>query len=257
MNSLHIIFNPYLRYGQLITTSDPTVGPYKKVLPKSVRDLFISYLSYGGVKFKRGDNWILFPLKGFLCIEETDDDETGAPNKHSLFHLQNMGRMPVWILFYCTTRRCLALFLWRDWRDDVFSEGFMAGKFVAHQSRSCYLPDESVEHVANILLGGDVRGLESDTHGALFKFKSKTLETQGVLRLRILYTDARDLPTFSLRGEILYCRCCCCWRYLLFRSILFLENLAVLMISLPSAAHKAYKIGILHRDLSAGNIKDK
>lgn len=71
-----LIFGFYLRYGQLTPRQrgfDPTVKPYRKNIPKAVREVFgrySKYAWYGGAKFKRGDP---SPFPGrFFYIKVTD-----------------------------------------------------------------------------------------------------------------------------------------------------------------------------------------
>ncbi|KAF8801962.1 hypothetical protein BYT27DRAFT_7147022 [Phlegmacium glaucopus] len=88
-------------------------------------------------------------------------------------------------------------------------------------------------------LGGDVLGLETETQDWVQKLspKSKHLKCKMVCHRIILDTVARDLSTFVWCKLLLSC-----------------------IADAVEGAQQAYKAGILHRDLSAGNImivKDK
>ena len=58
------------------------------------------------------------------------------------------------------------------------------------------LKKASVEHVANMLLGGDVCGLETDGNGLRALFKFKTLATQDSSQSFNFDTVARDSSSF-------------------------------------------------------------
>ncbi|KAF8805949.1 hypothetical protein BYT27DRAFT_7103389, partial [Phlegmacium glaucopus] len=87
--------------------------------------------------------------------------------------------------------------------------------------------------------GGDVPGLEAETQEWIEELssKSKYLKCKMVCHHLILNTVARDLSTFTWCKVLLSC-----------------------IADAVEGAQQAYKAGILHHDLSAGNImivKDK
>lgn len=137
----------------------------------------------------------------------------------------------------------------------MFSEGFVAGGIGVYESRSSNLPDSEkgeCQARASMPLGG-ISSLETETQKWVTELspESKRLKGKMVCHRINLDTVARDLSTFT---SAKFCIADTVEGRYFIRSF----SLEILMV-LP-AAQNAYKVGILHRNLSAGNImiiKDK
>jgi hypothetical protein len=110
--------------------------------------------------------------------------------------------------------------------------------------------------VAFVRLGGDADGLETETQEwvtELLSPESKRLKHLMVGHRIILDTAAPGLSTFTWCKVLLSCIADAV-EGKVFSTVLFrLEILMISHIPIPAAQY-AYKAGILHRDLSAGNI---
>ncbi|KAF8811768.1 hypothetical protein BYT27DRAFT_7088791, partial [Phlegmacium glaucopus] len=249
---LHI-FNFYLRYCQLTLRQrgfDPTVVelPKNEFPPQSVRSAFEKYHQsawYGGAKFKRGSDPL--PFEGFFRMEVTDDQT----KELETFYVPPPKYARACLFPFCrATRRCLAYPYEKDQEKRknrkpptmcFLKDSWQADSQRTDREAAIYriLKEHDVKYVASMRLGGDVPGLETETQDWVRKLspKSKDLKCKMVCHRIILDTVARDLSTFVWCKSLLSC-----------------------IADAVEGAQQAYKAGILHRDLSAGNImivKDK
>ena len=265
-----LVFNFYLRFGQLTPLQrgfDPTVQPCKRSqIPKLVCDAFRHYHKsswYGGTLSKRGQESPSF--EGFLRITVKDDEVQDSTQV--FFIPPPRYQRPSLFPFCCSTRRSLACPLLIKNSKKPPEMCFLKDSWheVSHRTpreAEIYrrLEKGGVKYVASMRLGGDVAGLETETQEWVRELSPNSHSLRAckmVCHRIVLDTVARDLSTFSWCKVLLSCIADAVEGAFFDLPLLF--SLGVLIVFL-SAVQQAYSVGILHRDLSAGNImivKDK
>ncbi|KAF8167522.1 hypothetical protein B0H34DRAFT_682206 [Crassisporium funariophilum] len=238
-----LIFNFYLRYGQLTLSQrgfDTTVEPCEEI-PPVVKDAFNRYYKdawYGGAKLPRGKA-SPFTTR-FFRIQVTDS----VQERTEAFFIPAPQYTSASLFPFCrATRRSLAC---PNQRGD-YTMCFLKDSWQEVSSRAAseadvyrILEKAKVEHVASMRLGGDVEDLRTETQewfDELAHNKRYRKPAVMVCHRLVLNTVARDLSTFMWCKVLLSC-----------------------VADAVEGAQQAYQAGVLHRDLSAGNImivKDK
>jgi hypothetical protein len=252
-----LVFNFYLRYGQLTPFQrgfDPMVELHRGYLPESVRIAFKRYHKstwYGGAKFKRGETPLSF--EGFLRIKVEDDEQKRTDNffipppryqRASLFPFCRATRRSLACSYEKNVKKPTMCFLKDSWHEESLRTDREADIYRT-------LKRERVKHVASMRLGGDVDGMETQTQDWVKDLSSKSHHLQGkmVCHRIVLDTVARDLSTFTWCKVLLSCIADAVEGVCLFH--VFSRKFLTMFLL---AAQQAYSVGILHRDLSAGNI---
>ncbi|PPQ90006.1 hypothetical protein CVT25_009644 [Psilocybe cyanescens] len=249
-----LIFTFYLRFGQLslpqrgFDTSAVALDKINQVLPDKVAHAFDNYYQrswHKGAKFGHQNNLTNEPQKPAntlpffrIAVEDRTLDKT-----ESFFIPAPVFRHTYLTPFARASRRFMAFlddpkdgkmcFLKDSWQE-------VSARTAPEADIYRKLHAKNVEHIASMRLGGDVAGLETKTQVSFDKLshsgRYKKLGRMVCHRI-ILDTVARDLGTFTWCKVLLSC-----------------------LADVVDAAQQAYKAGVLHRDISAGNVmivKDK
>ncbi|KAH9482222.1 hypothetical protein JR316_0004319 [Psilocybe cubensis] len=239
----YIIFEFYLRYGQLTPRQrgfDTNVQPIKDGLPPHVANAFNKYHRkswYEGAKFEHKthpSNHIPISQTQFFRIKIEDRTQGRVetfiipPPIYKKSSLMPFGRASRRSLAYLDDAVAPKMCFFKDsWHDISERSAPEADIYRLLQSKN-------VPNIASMRLGDDVEGSETKTQRWVSAFarsgQHKRIGTMVCHRL-IMDTVARDLSTFTWCKVLLKC-----------------------LADAVDAAQEAYKVGVLHRDISAGNI---
>ncbi|KAH9484020.1 hypothetical protein JR316_0003499 [Psilocybe cubensis] len=246
-----LIFSFYRRYGQLTHRErgfDLSAKPWQGAVPQNVCEAFDSYYRrswHGGSKFnhRTGKDEPAEPASRqrffTIAVKDRNPDPTAAHLEEIYFVPAPAFRRTCLSPFTRATRRCLAFFDAPDKKDQQMC--FMKDSWQETSARSApeadiyrRLHSHGVENIASMRLGGDVDDLVTVTQD-WFHVLSQSGKYQKMGHLvchrLILNTVARDLSTFVWCKVLLSC-----------------------LADAMEAAQQAYKAGVLHRDISAGNV---
>ncbi|PPQ89990.1 hypothetical protein CVT25_009630 [Psilocybe cyanescens] len=244
-----IIFKFYTRFGRLSPRQrgfDTSVVPLKDSLPAHVAKAFDNYYQeswHNGAKFSHSVNYSKQTPASKMPFYRIEVEDQTLGRTERFFIPAPIFRETYLVPFSRASRRCLAFL-------DHPEEGKMCFMKDSWQEVSTQITPEAdvyrrlhaskVEHIASMRLGGNVASLETETqnwiHDLSHSGRYRRCRSMVCHRI-ILDTVARDLSTFT-------------WCKVLFSCL----------ADVIEAAQQAYKAGVQHRDISAGNVmivKDK